>query len=83
MGSSERRFSKEEFADRGDAIYEDDVRPHLSSDDDGKFAAIDIETGAYEIDLDELGSCDRLRARVPNAQIWMVRIGSRHVHRFA
>ncbi len=82
MDTTERRFSKEEFADRGDAIYEGEVRPHLSSDDDGKFAAIDIETGAYEIDLDELGACDRLRARVPNAQIWMVRIGSRHVHRF-
>lgn len=43
----------------------------------GKFAAIDIETGAYEVDAD-----DRLRARVPEAQIWMVRIGSRSVHRF-
>ena len=82
MGSSERRFSKEEFAERGDAIYENDIRPHLAAEDDGKFVAIDIETGAYEIDVDELGACDRLRARVPDAQIWMVRIGSRYVHRF-
>lgn len=82
MESSERRFSKEEFAERGDAIYENDVRPHLSAGDDGKFAAIDIESGAYEIDTDELEACDRLRARVPHAQIWMVRIGSRYVHRF-
>ena len=82
MGSSERRFSKEEFAERGDAIYERDVRPQLSAGDDGKFAAIDIETGTFQIDVDELRACDRLRARVPQAQIWMVRIGSRYVHRF-
>ena len=26
--------------------------------------------------------CDRLEARHPDAQIWIVRIGSRHVRRF-
>jgi len=80
--SSERRYGKEEIAERGDAIYENDVRPRLSSEDDGKFVAIDIETGTYEIDSDELEACDRLRTRIPHAQIWMVRIGSRSVHRF-
>ncbi len=82
MESGERRYSKEEFSQRGDTIYENDVRPQLSTDDEGKFAAIDIETGAYEVDVDELAACDHLRARVPDAQIWMVRIGSRYVHRF-
>ena len=77
-----RRYSKDEFARRGDAMYESAVRPRLGADDDGKFAAIDIESGAYEIDADELAACDRLRAHVPDAQIWMVRIGSRYVHRF-
>jgi len=82
MSSTKRRYSKQEFARRGDAIYENDIRPQLTAEDDGKFAAIDIESGAYEIDADELEACDRLRARVPDAQIWMVRIGSRSVHRF-
>jgi hypothetical protein len=72
----------QEIADRGDAIYENDVRRQLAADDEGKFAAIDIETGAYEIDVNDLAACDRLRARVPDAQIWGIRIGSRHVHRF-
>jgi hypothetical protein len=82
MASTKRRYSKDEFAERGDAIYENDVRLQLKADDDGKFAAIDIESGAYEVDADELEACDRLRARVPDAQIWMVRVGSRYVHRF-
>jgi hypothetical protein len=78
----ERRYPKEEFARRGTAIYENDVRPRLTPEDTGKFAAIDIETGTTEIDADHRTACRRLQARVPGAQIWMVRIGSRTVKRF-
>ena len=81
MGSVKRRYSKEEFARRGDAIYENDVRPLLEAGDKGKFAAIDIESGMSEIDRDELKAGNRLRARIPEAQIWMVRVGHRSVHR--
>jgi hypothetical protein len=81
MGSVKRRYSKEEFARRGDAIYENDVLPQLKTDDEGKFAAIDIESGMCEIDRDELKPGNRLRARIPEAQIWVVRVGHRSVHR--
>jgi hypothetical protein len=81
MGSVKRRYGKEEFVRRGDAIYEKDVRPQLKPADEGKFAAIDIESGMYEIDADELKAGNRLRARIPEAQIWMVRVGHRSVHR--
>ena len=56
------------------------VRPHLKPEDKGKFAAIDIETGEYEIDADDLEAMERLGKRVLSAQIWLVRIGSRCVH---
>ena len=82
MASTQRRYSKEEFARRGDAIYENDVRPRLKPEDDGKFVAIDIESGMYEIDEDELEAGDKLRGRAPDAQIWIVRVGSPYVHRF-
>ena len=81
MSSTERRYSKEEFARRGDAIYEKEVRPQLKAGDAGRFAAIDIESGMYEIDADELKAGNKLRKRIADAQIWMVRIGSRAVHR--
>ncbi len=42
----------------------------------------DIETGDSEVDKSEIAACDRLEARHPDAQIWIVRIGSRHVCRF-
>jgi hypothetical protein len=82
MASTKRRYSKEEFARRGDAIYEKVVRPQLATADEGKFVAIDIETGSYEIDADELEACDRLSTRIPDAQIWLVKAGSRYLYRF-
>jgi hypothetical protein len=82
MASTKRRYGKEEFARRGDEIYEARVRPLLKAEDEGKFVAIDIDTGTFEIDGDELEACDKLNARIPDAQIWLVRIGSRYVHRF-
>lgn len=76
------RYSKEEFARRGDEIYERDIQPRVETGNEGKFVVIDVESGAYEIDADELAASDRLLARCPDAQAWMMRIGSRHARRF-
>jgi hypothetical protein len=82
MASTKRRYSKEEFARRGDAIYEKDILPKLAAKDVGKFLAIDIETGEYAIAADEMKAGDKLLARLPEAQIWMVRIGYVATHSF-
>jgi hypothetical protein len=75
------RYSKEEFARRGRAIYERDIRPHLAAGDEGKFVAIDIETGAYEVDRDDCTATERLLVHYPNAQMWLVRVGQRAAYR--
>ena len=82
MPATQPRYSKEEFAQRGDAIYERTILPRLTAEDDGKFVVIDIETEAYEIDADEIVASDRLLARYPDAQVWFRRVGSRYVRRF-
>jgi len=76
------RYSKEEFACRGDAIYDRDIGPFVGPEDEGKFVVIDIETGAYELDRDELAASDRLLARKVDAQMWTRRVGSRYARRF-
>ena len=78
MSISKPRYSKEEFARRGDEIYDRDIRPHIEPVDEGKFVVIDIETGEYEVDRDELAASDRLLARRLDAQMWTRRIGSRY-----
>ncbi|PSB47452.1 hypothetical protein C7B80_09725 [Cyanosarcina cf. burmensis CCALA 770] len=82
MAVRQPRYSKEEYARRGDEIYESQVRPQVEEGNYGKIAAIDIETGDFEVDPSEIVACDRLEARRPDAQIWIVRIGSRYVRRF-
>ena len=76
------RYSKEEFARRGDEIYESQVRSQVEEGNHGKIVATDLETGDFEVDAREIAACDRLEAHHPDAQIWIVRIGSRHVRRF-
>jgi hypothetical protein len=82
MAVKVRKYDKDEFARRGDAVYASAVEPKLSPADRGKFVAVDIETGEYEIADNEMEACDKLDARIPDAQVWMVRVGSRYVHRF-
>ena len=82
MAVRQPRYSKEEFAKRGDEIYETQVRSQVEEGNHGRIVAIDLETGDFEVDQSEIVACDRLEARHPDAQIWIVRIGSRHVRRF-
>ena len=76
------RYSKEEFAKRGDEIYEIQVRPQVEVGNYDKIVAIDIETGAFEIADEILDATSKLFKRIPEAQPWIVRIGHRAVHRF-
>jgi hypothetical protein len=82
VASNRPRYSKEEFARRGDALYESAVRPAVGAADEVDFVVIDIETGAFEVDADEQAATDRLLARHPDAQIWLRRVGSRYARRF-
>jgi hypothetical protein len=75
------RYSKEEFARRGDEIYESQVRPQVEEGNHGRIVAIDIETGAFEVGKNSIIASDLLLAYHPDAQIWFVRIGYLAVHR--
>ena len=81
MAVVEPRYGKDEFAQRGQQIYASDVQPRLTTEDEGKFVAIDIETGAYEIDRDDFTATERLLSRHPTAQIWLLRVGNRTAYR--
>jgi hypothetical protein len=82
MTVKQLRYSKEEFARRGNEIYASQLRPQVEEGNHGKIIAIDIETEAFELAKDTITASDRLLERYPDAQIWCVRIGYRGVHRF-
>ena len=75
------RYSKEEFARRGQELYDRVVRPRLRPEDDFKFVAIDIETGEYEIDGDNHTAVRRLWDRLPDPQPWLMRVGEPAAYR--
>ena len=76
------RYSKEEFARRGNQIYESQVRPQVEEGNQGRIVAIDIETGAYDVADDLVSAAKQLSARVPDTQTWLVRIGHSAVDHF-
>ncbi len=82
MAVRQPRYSKEEFARRGDEIYESQVRSQVEEGNHGRIVAIDIETGAFEVANDSLTAAKQLLKRYPDAQIFGIRIGYRAVHRF-
>ena len=64
-----------ETIQRGKAWYERSIRDRLGPDQRGKILVIDVETGDYEVDADQLAADDRLRLRHPDAVFFGMRIG--------
>jgi hypothetical protein len=77
-----RRYSKEELAHRGQALYDSGIRQQVEAGNEGKIVAIDIETGEFEVDEDVVPATNRLFKCHPNAQPWVIRIGYRAVDHF-
>ena len=70
------KHSLSELADLGADIFDRQIRSSLRPEDDGKFVAIDVTTGEYEIDEDDYTAVMRLRSRQSEADIWLMRAGS-------
>lgn len=76
------RFSGEEIAQRGEGLYERDIRLQVQNSFEGKILVIDVETGDYEIADTTLQGADRLLAKRPDAPLYSLRIGYYAVYSF-
>ena len=81
MTATQPRFSREETSQRGQEIYEHDIQALVEASHRGEFAAIDIETGDYELNADDYCATENLLMRQPQAQIWLVRVGFESTYR--
>ncbi len=81
MPVTETRRSPEELARLGAEAFARRVRPMLRPEDDGKFVAIDVGTGDFELDDDDYTAVARLRSRRPEAEIWLGRVGAPAAYR--
>ena len=67
LRSEEARQSQEYF----DRV----ILPKLPAEDMGKYVAVDMDSGEYEVDEDDYAVSKRLRARLPEARVWFFRAG--------
>lgn len=81
MEARKPRYGVREFAQRGQTCYERVIRSRITDRDAGKFVAIDIDTGSFEIDADDYTATERLLNRQPHAQIWLCRVGQKTTYR--
>jgi hypothetical protein len=75
------RYSSDEISSRGQALYEREIRHRLDADSRGKFLVLDIESGEYEVDTDERAAVQRVRAKHPDAVLYLLRIGQPTAYR--
>lgn len=68
------RYTPQEVESRGEAMYVQQIQDKVDPKHKGKFLVLDIETGDYEIDADDLVATQQLLATHPNAVIYGLRI---------
>jgi hypothetical protein len=69
------RYTGEEVAARGRAIYEQRIRDKLEPEHVGKFVVIDVETGDYELDVDDIAAMKRAAQKHPADVLYGMRVG--------
>jgi hypothetical protein len=68
-------YTDAEIARIGEAIYRREIRDKVMPQHKGQFLTLDIESGDFEIDDDDLSAEKKLRARRPNGVFFGLRIG--------
>ncbi len=73
-------LSPEEIAARGDKLYHEQIEAQVASAK-GQVVAIDVHSGDYSVAENGVLASRDLRSRKPDAEIWLVRVGSRYYAR--
>ncbi|MBW3625264.1 MAG: hypothetical protein KY468_17850 [Armatimonadetes bacterium] len=75
MSRSASTTSGEEIVRRGQALYDQRIRASVEPEHNGKLLILNVETGEYEMDADDLAASIRARERFPNAPLFTLRVG--------
>jgi len=73
----ETPFLDTELGQRARVIYERSIQSKLSPEDTGKYLVIDLDTGEYELDTDDLEAMMRAYHKKPVANRYTIRLGHR------
>jgi hypothetical protein len=68
------RYTPSEIIRRGQERYEQDIRAQVEVHR-GKMLALDVDSGEYALADDSITAFDRLKAKIPSATVYLMRIG--------
>ena len=71
----------QQIGQRGQALYDQTLKAQVEEGNLGKFLILDVSTGDYEIDPEDLNASKQLLKRRPDAVLFGVRIGHRAAYR--
>ena len=74
-------YTTEEVVRLGREIYEREIRVQVEASHDGEFVVVDITTGAWEVDEDDVVASERALAKNPDAVLYFARVGRRAAYR--
>ncbi len=70
-----KTFDPKKLARKGQAYYDRVLRSKLEPKHKGKYLILDVETGEYEMDADELAALDRYEAKHSGHLCYVIRVG--------
>ena len=74
---------REDLSVKGNLLYQNQIRSLVDTEENqGKFVLIDVDSGDWEMDANEIAASHRLRDRRPEARAWMLRVGLPYARRF-
>ena len=72
-------LTPEQIAEKGQKIYNEKLKTTLEASSQGKFVAIDVETGEYFISDTLIGALQEAKSKYPNKLFHTIKIGSEGV----
>jgi hypothetical protein len=69
------QYTDQEIVQRGQTLYEQEIRPKVEAEHKGEYLIVNVETGDYVMDADDLVASKRAKAKYPNAPLFTVRVG--------
>jgi hypothetical protein len=67
--------SANEIVALGQQLYDRDIRNQVEPDHKGQMLALDVDSGTYAMGDDSFVAIQRLKAKVPDARAYLVRVG--------
>ena len=72
--------AKRSIGDRAETLYNARIKHQLSDEQLGKFLAIEVNTGEFEVGDDALSAMTALHERIADAEVFLMKHGSMHAY---